>query len=68
MKLDDQKQRLDSVRDLVDMLKFFEGDGRVDVESSGSGGSYGGYMVNAVLARIRRLLRQVSLVTVWQIG
>ena len=51
VKLDDQKQRLDSVRDLVDMLKFFEGDGRVDASRAAvSGGSYGGYMVNAVLA------------------
>lgn len=51
VKLDDQKQRLDSVRDLVDMLNFFEGDGRVDASRAAvSGGSYGGYMVNAVLA------------------
>lgn len=51
VKLDDQKQRLDSVRDLVDMLEFFKGDGRVDASRAAvSGGSYGGYMVNAVLA------------------
>ena len=51
VKLDDQKQRLDSVRDLVDMLDFFAQDGRVDVSRAAvSGGSYGGYMVNAVLA------------------
>ena len=49
--LDDQRKRLDSVRDLVDMLTFFEGDGRVDTSRAAvSGGSYGGYMVNAVLA------------------
>ena len=49
--LDDRASRLDSVRDLVDMLEFFRTDGRVDVERSAvSGGSYGGYMVNAVLA------------------
>ena len=49
--LDDQRQRLDSVRDLVDMLAFFERDGRVDASRAVvSGGSYGGYMVNAVLA------------------
>lgn len=49
--LDDQRKRLDSVRDLVDMLAFFEGDGRVDASRAAvSGGSYGGYMVNAVLA------------------
>jgi dipeptidyl aminopeptidase/acylaminoacyl peptidase len=51
VKLDDQKQRLDSVRDLVDMLDFFKTDGRVDAfRAAVSGGSYGGYMVNAVLA------------------
>lgn len=51
VKLDDQKQRLDSVRDLVDMLDFFKRDGRVDAfRAAVSGGSYGGYMVNAVLA------------------
>ena len=49
--LDDQRKRLDSVRDLVDMLAFFEGDARVDASRAAvSGGSYGGYMVNAVLA------------------
>ena len=51
VKLDDQRQRLDSVRDLVDMLDFFKRDGRVDASRAAvSGGSYGGYMVNAVLA------------------
>ena len=51
VKLDDQKQRLDSVRDLVDMLEFLSVDGRVDSSRAAvSGGSYGGYMVNAVLA------------------
>lgn len=49
--LDDRTRRLDSVRDLVDMLGFFRSDGRVDVDRAAvSGGSYGGYMVNAVLA------------------
>lgn len=47
--LDDQKKRLDSVRDLVDMLAFLKEDGRVDADRAAvSGGSYGGYMVNAV--------------------
>ena len=47
--LDDQKKRLDSVRDLVDMLAFLKQDGRVDADRAAvSGGSYGGYMVNAV--------------------
>lgn len=48
--LDDQKKRLDSVRDLVDMLAFLGTDGRVDASRAAvSGGSYGGYMVNAVV-------------------
>lgn len=48
--LDDQKKRLDSVRDLVDMLAFLKQDGRVDADRAAvSGGSYGGYMVNAVV-------------------
>lgn len=50
-KLDDQEKRLDSVRDLIDMLDFLEEDGRVDTENAAvMGGSYGGYVVNAVLA------------------
>jgi dipeptidyl aminopeptidase/acylaminoacyl peptidase len=49
--LDDQTKRLDSVRDLVDMLDYFKQDGRVDASRAAvMGGSYGGYMVNAVLA------------------
>ena len=49
--LDDRTNRLDSVRDLIDMLEFFKADGRVDADRAAvSGGSYGGYMVNAVLA------------------
>ena len=49
--LDDRTNRLDSVRDLIDMLQFFKNDGRVDADRAAvSGGSYGGYMVNAVLA------------------
>ena len=48
--LDDQKKRLDSVRDLVDMLAFLKQDGRVDADRAAvAGGSYGGYMVNAVV-------------------
>jgi dipeptidyl aminopeptidase/acylaminoacyl peptidase len=48
--LDDQNKRLDSVRDLVDMLAFFKADGRVDATRAAViGGSYGGYMVNAVV-------------------
>ena len=50
MTLDDQKKRLDSVRDLVDMLAFLKTDGRVDADRAAvMGGSYGGYMVNAVV-------------------
>jgi dipeptidyl aminopeptidase/acylaminoacyl peptidase len=49
--LDDKKNRLDSVRDLVDMLDYLETNGRVDTDRAAViGGSYGGYMVNAVLA------------------
>lgn len=49
--LDDRQNRLDSVRDLIDMLEHLRADGRVDVDRAAvSGGSYGGYMVNAVLA------------------
>lgn len=49
--LDDRDKRLESVRDLVDMLAHFEKDPRVDADRAAvRGGSYGGYMVNAVLA------------------
>ncbi|MGY6629879.1 MAG: S9 family peptidase [Wenzhouxiangella sp.] len=49
--LDDQERRLDSIRDLVDMVEFFREDGRVDADRAiVRGGSYGGYAVNAVLA------------------
>jgi len=49
--LDDRENRLDSIRDLVDMLAFFREDGRVDASRAAvRGGSYGGYAVNAVLA------------------
>lgn len=49
--LDDREKRLDSVRDLIDMLAALEEDGRVDTSRAAvMGGSYGGYMVNAVLA------------------
>lgn len=49
--LDDQEKRLDSVRDLVDMLSFLGDQGLVDeTRAAVLGGSYGGYMVNAVLA------------------
>lgn len=50
LSLDNQEKRLDSVRDLVDMLNYLKKDGRVDADRAiVSGGSYGGYMVNAVL-------------------
>lgn len=49
--LDDRENRLDSVRDLVDMLAYLKEDGRVDADRAAVvGGSYGGYAVNAVLA------------------
>jgi dipeptidyl aminopeptidase/acylaminoacyl peptidase len=49
--LDDREKRLESVRDLVDMLDHFDGDPRIDASRAAvRGGSYGGYMVNAVLS------------------
>jgi len=49
--LDDRERRRDSVRDLIDMLLYLEKDGKVDTKRAAvAGGSYGGYMVNAVLA------------------
>ena len=49
--LDDRERRRDSVRDLIDMLDALRADGRVDADRAAvSGQSYGGYMVNAVLA------------------
>lgn len=49
--LDDQEKRRDSVRDLIDMANYLRADGRVDMDRAAvAGGSYGGYMVNAVLA------------------
>jgi dipeptidyl aminopeptidase/acylaminoacyl peptidase len=49
-RLDNQRKRPDSVRDLVDALAFLKEDGRVDADRAAvMGGSYGGYMVNAVL-------------------
>lgn len=49
--LDDREKRLDSVRDLVDLLDALGRQGLVDPKRAAvAGGSYGGYMVNAVLA------------------
>jgi dipeptidyl aminopeptidase/acylaminoacyl peptidase len=49
-RLDNQEKRLDSVRDLVDTVAFLSRDDRVDTSRIAvTGGSYGGYMVNAVL-------------------
>lgn len=49
--LDDRENRLDSIRDLVDMLSFLESEGKLDTNRAAVvGGSYGGYAVNAVLA------------------
>ncbi|MEM8492910.1 MAG: S9 family peptidase [Pseudomonadota bacterium] len=48
--LDNQEKRLDSVRDLVDTVEFLKTVDGIDAERAGvMGGSYGGYMVNAVL-------------------
>ncbi|MEN7341364.1 MAG: S9 family peptidase [Pseudomonadota bacterium] len=49
-RLDNQEKRLDSVRDLADAVAFFAKDDRIDANRVAvMGGSYGGYMVNAVL-------------------
>nr|WP_298928912.1 alpha/beta fold hydrolase [uncultured Erythrobacter sp.] len=49
--LDDRENRLDSVRDLVDLKNALAADGLIDGDRAAvMGGSYGGYAVNAVLA------------------
>ncbi len=49
-RLDNREKRLDSVRDLVDTVAFLSKDERLDTNKIAvMGGSYGGYMVNAVL-------------------
>lgn len=49
-RLDNQEKRLDSVRDLVDTVAFLSSDNRLNTNRVAvMGGSYGGYMVNAVL-------------------
>ncbi|MEM7763142.1 MAG: S9 family peptidase [Pseudomonadota bacterium] len=49
-RLDNQEKRLDSVRDLVDTVAYFANDDRINGNRVAvMGGSYGGYMVNAVL-------------------
>ncbi|OYX66175.1 MAG: dipeptidyl aminopeptidase [Sphingomonadales bacterium 32-64-17] len=49
--LDDRERRLDSVRDLVDLKAALAADGLIDGDRAAvMGGSYGGYMVNAVLS------------------
>ena len=49
-RLDNQEKRLDSVRDLVDTVAYLSTDERLNTNRIAvMGGSYGGYMVNAVL-------------------
>jgi dipeptidyl aminopeptidase/acylaminoacyl peptidase len=49
-RLDNQEKRLDSVRDLVDTAEFLHDQDRLEGKRMAvMGGSYGGYMVNAVL-------------------
>ena len=48
--LDNQEKRLDSVRDLADTVAYLSRDDRLNTNRIAvMGGSYGGYMVNAVL-------------------
>lgn len=50
-RLDNQRNRPKTVRDVVDALRFLERDGRVDASRAAvMGGSYGGYLTNAVMA------------------
>jgi len=56
--LDDREMRLASVRDLVDMLEALRAEGHVDANRAAVvGASYGGYMVNAVLANFPGFFR-----------
>ncbi|MGA9572833.1 MAG: S9 family peptidase [Lysobacterales bacterium] len=49
-RLDNQEKRLDSVRDLADTVTYLSTDTRLNTNRIAvMGGSYGGYMVNAVL-------------------
>jgi len=53
-RLDNREKRLDSVRDLVDTVAFLSQDERLNTNRIAvMGGSYGGYMVNAVLGSTR---------------
>ncbi len=53
----DRTRRLDSMRDLVDMLSFFRSADRVDMGCAAvSGGSCGGYRVNTVLGLLILIL------------
>lgn len=50
MRLDNQTNRLNSVRDLTDALTYLKDDPRINASKAAvMGGSYGGYMVNAVM-------------------
>jgi dipeptidyl aminopeptidase/acylaminoacyl peptidase len=49
--LDDRENRLESIEDLVDMLRHLNSEGLVNgARAAVVGGSYGGYAVNSVLA------------------
>jgi dipeptidyl aminopeptidase/acylaminoacyl peptidase len=49
-RLDDQRQRLDGVRDLADAVAWLEDEGRVDASRAAvMGGSYGGFLAFAAL-------------------
>ncbi|HUO84814.1 MAG TPA: S9 family peptidase [Thermoanaerobaculia bacterium] len=50
-RLDNGRNRPNAVRDVVDALDFLQRDGRVDTTRAAvMGGSYGGYLTNAVMA------------------
>ncbi|MDG1750674.1 MAG: S9 family peptidase [Thalassotalea sp.] len=57
-RLDNQTKRLDSVTDLVDAIAWLKQNGQVDADRAAvMGGSYGGYMVNAVMGAYPKVFK-----------
>lgn len=57
-RLDNGRNRPNAVRDIEDTMNFLRSDGRVDVSRAAvMGGSYGGYLTNAVLGEYPDLFR-----------